>query len=156
MNKNSFFRDLRQGQSIEEEVFYVLKNKYRGYFYDFVHDKMAKEKGYDIKAKCDILDAPIDVYFEVKHDKKSDKSGYVAIEYKFNNKPSGISTTTSHFYVYKLNNNFYIISVKKLKDLLKNDKSFITDKKIGGDNGLSNLVRIEKSRFISVCTKINV
>ena len=117
-NKNNFYSDLRSGQTVEEEVYEILKNKYRGYFYDIEHDPNWKEKGYDIKGKFDMLDYVIDVFFEVKHDKLSDRTNFVAVEFMFNGKKSGIATTTSHYYVYKLNNNFYIVSTKILKIVL--------------------------------------
>lgn len=77
---------------------------------------------------------------EVKSDRKTVETGNVYIEYWSRGKPSGISTSQSDFYVYKVGEGeAIIISTQELKQKLK---QLVADGKArkdvkGGDNNTS-------------------
>jgi len=61
------------------------------------------------------------IKYEVKCDKSSNKTGNFYIELlTYNNKPSGISTTKSDYYIITNTINYYMISTSILKLLCKN------------------------------------
>ena len=77
---------------------------------------------------------------EVKSDRRTQETGNVYIEYWSRGKPSGISTSQSDYYVYKVaEDEAIIISTSKLKQKLKqlvNEGKARMDVK-GGDNNTS-------------------
>lgn len=86
---------------------------------------------------------------EVKTDFIAHKTGNIYIEVISRNKPSGISTTTAHFWIYKITglDIAVIISTTKLKDIVRKYHKLNGYKK-GGDNDTSSGVLIPiKSLF---------
>ena len=91
------------------------------------------------------------VTYEVKADRYTYKTNNIAIEFEFNNSPSGIATTTSDFYAYfviKPYNLFelYIIPTNIIKSKIE-EKEY---KKIllGGDNKKSRLYIMDLNNFL--------
>jgi hypothetical protein len=77
---------------------------------------------------------------EVKSDRKTSETGNVYIEYWSRGKPSGISTSQSDYYVYKVAEDEAIIIAtsqlkKKLKQLVEDGKAKKDVR--GGDNNTS-------------------
>ena len=77
---------------------------------------------------------------EVKSDRRTGETGNIYIEYWSRGKPSGISTSQSDYYVYKVaEDTAVIISTnqlkKKLKQLVEEGKARMDVK--GGDNNTS-------------------
>lgn len=77
---------------------------------------------------------------EVKSDRRTSETGNVYIEYWSRGKPSGISTSQSDYYVYKVaEDEAIIISTdqlrKKIKQLVEKGKARMDVK--GGDNNTS-------------------
>lgn len=112
-NNNRFQLDLEFGKIYERKLTQIVPNDkseiMEGYFpdYDVIITKDNKETTY-----------------EVKSDRLAYKTGNMAIEFKHNNKPSGISITKAEYYAYfivKPYNLFelYIIPVQVLKDKIK-------------------------------------
>jgi hypothetical protein len=75
---------------------------------------------------------------EVKSDRLAHKTGNVYIEYECRNKPSGIATTTAHYWIYRIqqNNIAIIIPTERLKEICR---VYYKEGRImlGGDNNLS-------------------
>ena len=96
---------------------------------------------------------PFDLYndrykVEVKADFYSKKSSNIAIEYMYNGKPSGISSTKADMWFHAFKNYdkwFYLcVSVTELKQYLK-EKNY--PRKRGGDNNYSQLILIPKENL---------
>lgn len=73
------------------------------------------------------------VRYEVKHDLMAMQTGNTVIEYESRGKSSGISTTQADIWVYKIGNDFYTISVPKLREVI--DQGLYSRKVNGGDFG---------------------
>lgn len=77
-------------------------------------------------------------------------TGNIAVEIMYKNKPSGISTTKSDWFMYYMpkisSNNLWMIEVSKLKELIKTN---IKDLKtvMGGDNDDSKIVLIPRNKY---------
>lgn len=106
-------------------------------------------KGWDVRAvRCGK-----EVYFEVKEDFKWNETGNVAIEYYYRGQPSGIATTTSEYYIYKLGSCFYYARVSELRARLEKD-SFT--RREGGDGCLSGLYLMSLERFQEAFTLFHI
>lgn len=109
-NTNQFQLDLEFGQIYENKLL------------DYVeHDTHKIMKGYFPYYDVEITKDNVVTKYEVKADRQAYKTGNIAIEFEYNNKPSGISVTTADYYAYyivKPYNLFdlYIIPVQTLKD----------------------------------------
>ena len=127
---SNFLTDLSFGQSYEKKA--ATYFKYRNI--DFAKGRC---KGYDF-----ILDGFIKI--EVKSDRMAHKTGNLAIEYKCNNKPSGISTTEAVKYVYFVkypsHDDCYIIPVDELKKICKKKGRSVR----GGDGWRSKMWLVNK------------
>lgn len=86
--EDTFKRDLKRGQKIEDVVLARIKNKY---------PKAYIEEGY--KKEWDIFIPELNLGVEVKFDEKSKLTGNIFIEINFNGKASGISTTKAGYWV---------------------------------------------------------
>ena len=62
------------------------------------------------------------IKYEVKTDVMSLKTSNIFIEFMGYGKPSGIATTEANFYIINDTINYYLISVIKLKQLVKNTR----------------------------------
>ena len=134
---NAFKSDLEFGQKSEE----LLKH----------HLLM---EGYDSESvnthSCDLK---YEVRVEVKTDREWQRTGNVAVEFKYNGEPSGISTTEAHIYVYVLDgvSAFWYAGVDELKTFLKNT---VCKRVKGGDNNASDLILLTLSQFFSVFKRL--
>jgi len=88
---------------------------------------------YDIKVKLDGIIRT----FEIKEDFECHKTGNIAVEHHCRKKKSGIETTKSDFYVYKVHEkddtHLYLMKTPDLKRIIKEEK-YIADV-YGGDPG---------------------
>lgn len=122
----SFKKDLEFGNEYEKQALNYFKyKKYKikeGYY-----------KEYDIKLK---LENGTYERIEVKCDRLAHKTNNIVIEYEYNDKPSGISTTKADKWIYFIHNTnkVFIIPTNDLKNIIKNCK--IVN---GGDNKLSKM-----------------
>ena len=124
--KEQFISDLVLGQYYEQE--YI---KYKEF--DNVHHPKEKcFKDYDFKN----LDT--EKSYEVKADRKTQKTGNLFIEFKSRDKPSGISTTKADYWVHFItcengmqSKQYIKIKTNKLKKLIQ---KYEPEKRKGGDN----------------------
>jgi hypothetical protein len=65
--------------------------------------------------KYDILFKSLNLSFEVKNDNLMNKTGNIAIEYNYNDKPSGILTTLADYYIINDRINYYMVETYILK-----------------------------------------
>lgn len=124
MGNYNFWKDLESAKEIEKEAVNALSRHLElenvqfnnDYKYDFVVTVRGKQKKY-----------------EVKHDIMSTKTGNMAVEYECRGKFSGILTTEADYWIYKLDSDFYLIALEKLRSLIDDQKYFrlVT----GGDRG---------------------
>jgi hypothetical protein len=120
----NFRRDLAVGQKTEKEAAEQLKKHFNFDSLEFNNDNK-----YDIKATIGELSRT----YEVKTDLMCGKTGNFALEYECRGKPSGIVTTEADYWIYKLDDGFYMISVEGLKNLIDDAKYFRMVS--GGDRG---------------------
>jgi hypothetical protein len=134
---NDFHGCLAMGQKFEKKAL-----KY--FTYDKVYFPKGLWKEYDF-----ILDDDIKV--EVKSDCLAGKTGNLAIEYKCNNKASGLTATTADFWIYFVrydyndleNFDVYKIPIKKLRKKCKKYGVI----KSGGDNNRARMYLVKKEKF---------
>lgn len=120
----NFRRDLKVGQQTEKEAAEKLKQHFNFDSLEFNNDKK-----YDIKATI----GEVSRTYEVKTDLMCGQTGNFALEYECRGKPSGIVTTEADYWIYKLDDGFYMISVESLKNLIDEGKYFRMVS--GGDRG---------------------
>lgn len=108
-----------------------------------------KFKDYDVRIKT-VWGK--EITYEVKYDGIYPTSKCVWIEYECKGVPSGIMTSKSDYYVYKLGSDFFFAEKSKLLELLM----LSTTKKAcqWGDDGTSKLRVIPEQEFYTVAKKI--
>jgi len=136
----SFTEDLEFGRIYEKKLLdhvecesYIIKDMYF--------------KEYDVETFDTLKNT---IRYEVKADRMSYKSHNIVIEFECSNIPSGISTTTAHYYAYFSVRPYdlydlYIIPVSILKKLIRKNKY----KRIiaGGDNKASRMYLFDMHTF---------
>lgn len=132
-----FQQDLKFGQSYEELLTTLIEND--GF-------DMCNNKDYDIAMK----ENDKTIYYEVKADRMTHKTGNICIEFECFGKPSGITTTKADRYAYyELNGDdkytLYIIPVSSIKRRIKQQKYKRIIK--GGDKSSSQCYLFDKSVF---------
>ena len=70
---------------------------------------------------------------EVKYDRSAHITGNTVIEYESRGIPSGISTTEADIWIQYFEGEFWIIPVRRLKNLLEGTKKIYFRKVMGGD-----------------------
>lgn len=137
MGNYNFKKDLKTAKVTEEEVANLLVEKYNAEILD-----LNDTNSHDIKCK---IDDKI-FTFEVKEDFQCGKTGNVAVEYSCRGKPSGIETTQSEYYIYKVHAkdtiDYVMSSTNKLKKSIENKKYFRTVN--GGDYKSNSLCYLYK------------
>lgn len=122
----SFHKDLKLGQKYEQLSLNYFK-------YKSVEFPKGKFKPYDY-----ILDDKIKV--EVKCDRLGHKTGNLAIEYYCFDKPSGITTTDAHYWMYFIIHpdkvDCYKFPVSDLRELIKDCR------KVKGGDGWKSHMRL--------------
>jgi len=146
LNKK-FNKDLKFGNKGEKVVaLYMAINGMT-----IVSDESGDNKDYDIVMYSPKSDK--NLYMEVKTDNYVDNendTGNIAIEIRYRDKPSGISTTKADWWVYYMPeislNNLWMMECDKLKRFIKEN---IQDLKVvkGGDNNWSELVLIPRKKY---------
>jgi hypothetical protein len=91
----------------------------------------------------------INVYYEVKTDRLTSKTGNMCIEFNCNNIPSGIETTKSDYYFYvcinEPNNELYLIPVDVIKRKIRHNRYHRIMN--GGDGYRSKFYLFNKKHF---------
>jgi hypothetical protein len=110
-----FKKDLPVARQTEEEVAELLRSIYKAKIEDFCISSQ-----YDIKA---IIEGQI-YTFEVKEDFYCERTGNVALEFACRGRPSGIQTSKSSHYIYKIHApsgaiEFYSYKTSILKSMIR-------------------------------------
>ena len=95
-----------------------------------------KRSDFDIRMKFNANDKVVDI--EIKEDFTCERTGNVGVESESWGRPSGISISKAHFYLYKIHMpngkiGAYIIPTSKLKTMIAERKYF--REVVGGDPG---------------------
>jgi hypothetical protein len=139
LGKYNFKTDLNTARITEEEVALLLASTYN-----------LKVLSFEDTNKYDILmtlgDGEPEYKFEVKEDFFCKKSGNVGVEFECRGKPSGIQTTESQFYVYKIHTKEGIVFVMHATGIIK---KMIESKKYfailsGGDTNSNTMLYLFK------------
>lgn len=101
-----FLEDLRYGKKYEELALQYID-------YDTYSFNNTKE--YDIE----ICFKGAFIRYEVKRDRLADKTGNVAIEFNYNNRDSGLNSTTADYWILFVKDDCYIVPVEELRKLTK-------------------------------------
>ena len=115
---NNFYKNLKKFQPYEEEAakrIQILNN--------------VKKINYCNNNKYDFLTSD-NLKYEVKTEPTSLKTNNFFIEFEGYKKPSGISTTEADYYIINDTITYYLISVSKLKLLIKDKKIISTYDKL--------------------------
>lgn len=132
---DKFKMNLKQGKKYEKIALNYLD-------YDTVKHVEGKFKDYDFIITKD----DTEYKYEVKSDRQASITGNLAIEYEYNNKPSGISATTSdylmYFIVFEDRDECYNMPTNELREIVKSCK-----KVVGGDKDLSKMYLVNKSKL---------
>jgi len=88
---------------------------------------------------------------EVKRDFRAIETGNIFVEYQSRNKPSGLTTSEAHYWVYWLSEKHFItIEKNELKILCR--KYLGTNRDVlGGDNNTSKGILLPLIEFIKKC-----
>jgi hypothetical protein len=86
---------------------------------------------------------------EVKTDMAAHRTGNIAVEFRCNGKPSGISTTEADYWAFVLLNGevIYFIQVERLKELARQEYK-VSGSKRGGDYHLAEMILIPIKNLI--------
>jgi hypothetical protein len=132
-----FWKDLKFGQKYEKLLCTMIQNE--GFAF-------CNTKDYDVK----MIENGHDIFYEVKTDRFTHSTNNLCIEFEFNGKPSGISTTKANYYAYfvvKPNDDYdvYIIPVKSINKRIKKEEF----KRViyGGDKKMSKFYLFDKICF---------
>ena len=96
---STFHRDLNQGKKVEDIVLAKIHEKY-----PHATKLEGKVKPYDIYIP------ELNIYVEVKSDKKSQETGNIVIEVEMYDKPSGLNSTRSDVWVIYTGTEFIYIT----------------------------------------------
>ncbi len=146
MTYTNFKRDLIIGEDGEVDVSVFLTD------HGFSEISFNKDKFWDVRGRSPRTGMLTD--FEIKTDiyckcKKTD-TGNIAVEIRYRDNPSGVSSSTADYFVYYFihlkKNNLWFISMDDLRMFIKKN---IKDLKVvkGGDNSWSELVLIPRRKY---------
>jgi len=132
-----FVQDLKLGKKYENISLEYLK------YDDIIFQPEKKFKEYDFG----IIINKKKLYFESKCDRLAHNTGNLAIEFECNKKPSGITTTKAHYYMYHIinNNECYKIPTRILRKMIKNEEYH--REVLGGDGWRSRMYLIKVTKF---------
>lgn len=144
MQSPSYQEKLTKGKEIEVEFAALLAVHYRATAISYNNDHR-----YDIMAVI----ADKQYTFEIKEDKKSSETDYVAVEFMVNGHNSGIRTSDAFYWVYKIDGDFWLIRRAKL---LEKIWDFEFDKIVTGGEpeNVSQLYLVHKWKFKSWCKQM--
>ena len=142
INNSDFITMLKFYNQFEKKAAYLLSKILNNNNYIFNNDY-----------KYDILFTDINLSFEIKNDNMMTRTGNIAIEYNYNNKPSGILTSEANYYIINDRINYYMIETIILKQLIdinkfvyvKNNNTYcyLLDNNLILDNSI-NLIKLLK------------
>lgn len=151
MTYSNFLRDLSVARKTEEHIARKLEENYGL----VLAAEINQDNKYDIAVKNS--DGKI-IFIEVKEDFTCRRTGNVVLEF-CRGKPSGIETTQSHFYIYKLHEptgvtSYWAVQTKKLKEAIENEQYFRIVN--GGDNKTAKNYLFKLHVFKSLGSQLNI
>lgn len=142
---NKFQQDLLVGQTAEDVVADILKNRYSITVTKNNSTSYNTLKEYDL-----LLDNSVKV--EVKHDLMATQTKNLALEIECNKKPSGITASKASLWIYLIDETIYIF---KLKDLIDEVQKGTYHRIVyGGDGGRARLALFNLNQITKLATKI--
>ncbi len=142
----NFEKDLADGLKAEEEARALIAVFFAVPIADITANT---NKDFDFKINSSQL------CFEVKNDLMAFKTGNIAIEYESRGKASGITTTKAQYWIYKFNNQYYLVKSDLLKKELLENKNYFR-MVTGGDPGSNTkMFLIKVTEFIKWSAKLN-
>ena len=147
----SFVTDLKQGQDTEDKFIELLKEKYN---YIQFWKPIGNFPFFDIAA---VNKKGKIITFEIKSDKRSDETGNVCFELRYNKKYSGVITSSADYVVYYLfeDNNYYQYETNDLRRFLwQNEDSKKFKVLNGGDKYKSKLLLLPIKDFKNIFTQL--
>jgi hypothetical protein len=148
MGQNNFKKDLAESEKGVNTLIELLKKK------GITEVETNDDKEYDVAYRNELNQR---VTVEVKEDFVFPYTGNVAVEIMQRGKPTGISSTSADYYVYKLASDFYSVKTDVLKAKLKESVAAKeTTKKVFSDSIKEiQLLLVPVAAFTSWCSKIN-
>lgn len=140
---NSFEKDLKVGKIIEKEVLEMIQKKH--------------PQAFGIEGYCkayDIFVPEISQGIEVKQDYKSKYTGNIVVEVEMSGKPSALSTTLAHYWIFVTHYKYAFIKPNRIKDcIIQNnlDMKTFTSK---GDYNSKNAYLIKEDLLFSYADKV--
>lgn len=130
-----FQKDLLEGQKLEDFILEKIKRKYPK-----AYRREGNFKGYDIYVPEKRF------RIECKHDKKSEETANIAIEFEFNGRPSGIEATTATHWIYKFHDGSWKFAIGRTAVFrsLCEKKRWVN----GGDGYLAKMYLVPKSELL--------
>jgi hypothetical protein len=110
MTGNTFKRDLKRGEDIEQHALNIIQTKY--------------PDAYKVKGYCkewDIFIPSINKGIEIKYDPMSKKTGNIVVEIEFGGKPSALSTTKAYRWFFYTGDSIIITSPNRLQQLVEDN-----------------------------------
>ena len=142
----NFDKDLQMGEEAQTGAIERIKKEFEGIV---IVEKRSRNKNFDIKGNYQNME----IRFEVKWDIMAAKTGNVAIEYESRSKPSGISVTQADYWIYKIQDEFYLIETIKIKEAIS--KGLFHRIVTGGDTGsFTRMYLVKVPNFINLGKKI--
>lgn len=143
---NTFNNDLETGKEAEWCFLEYLRKQFPTADLEFNESEDITElKKWDIKLTTEDNKT---ILFEIKFDKLSEYTKNFAVEYFGKTSASGISTTTSNYWVILSADNFYIFKTNELKSFISNNN--FSQINISNGSAWCYLVPIEKAKQIVV------
>lgn len=152
MTYSNFLRDLSVARKTERYIAQKLEERY-----NLVLDgEINQDSRYDIAVKNKQGKT---IFIEIKEDFTCQRTGNVVLEFFCRGKPSGIETTQSHLYIYKLHEptgvtSYWAVQTKKLKEAIENKQYFRIVN--GGDNKTAKNYLFKLHVFKSLGSQLNI
>lgn len=114
--RSKFKKDLSRGVKVEDFVLQKIKNKY---------PEARRISGYC--KEYDIWIPEINQGIEVKYDPMSNKTGNIVIEIEMGGKPSALSTTKAHQWIFYDDKHLVSMSPREIKEcIIRNNVRLVT------------------------------
>jgi len=114
--RSKFKKDLSRGVKVEDFVLQKIKNKY---------PEARRISGYC--KEYDIWIPEINQGIEVKYDPMSNQTGNIVIEIEMGGKPSALSTTKAHQWIFYDDKNLVSMSPREIKEcIIRNNVRLVT------------------------------
>jgi len=143
--KSKFKTDLSRGAKVEDFVLQKIKNKY---------PEARRISGYC--KEYDIWIPEINQGIEVKYDPMSNKTGNIVIEIEMGGKPSALSTTKAHQWIFYDGHSLVCITPREIKECIFTNQLRIVTFTGPGDQHSKRAYLVPKDKLFRYGKYINV